>query len=227
MQVILLERIERLGQMGDEVKVKAGYARNFLLPQKKALRATESNRKHFESQKVQLEGTNLKKREEAEAVAKKLDGFDLLMIRQAGETGHLYGSVSGRDIVETLGEQGFTIARQQVQLGHAIKVLGIYDCRIALHPEVIVSIKINVAKTEEEARSQVAAAKADEQEAAEDALEAKKAKKKAKADEAEAATEAATEGAAEAEGSGEEGQEPATEEATEEAPEQTEEEKTD
>jgi len=223
MQVILLERIERLGQMGDEVKVKAGYARNFLLPQKKALRATKSNRKHFESQKVQLEGTNLKKREEAEAVAKKLDGFDLLMIRQAGETGHLYGSVSGRDIVETLGEQGFTLTRQQIQLVHAIKVLGIYDCRIALHPEVIISIKINVAKTEEEARSQVAEAKADEQHAAEDALEAKKAKKKAKADEAGAATEA--------EETGEESQEPATEETTEEtteqAPEQAEEEKTD
>ncbi|MBT5751666.1 MAG: 50S ribosomal protein L9, partial [Rhodospirillaceae bacterium] len=183
--------------------------------------ATESNRKHFESQKVQLEGTNLKKREEAEAVAKKLDGFDLLMIRQSGETGHLYGSVSGRDIVETLGEQGFTVARQQVQLGHAIKVLGIYDCRIALHPEVIISIKINVAKTEEEARSQVAAAKVEEQEAAEDALEAKKAKKKAKADEAEAATEDATEAAtdkeaAEAEGTGEETKEQAAEQAPEE-----------
>ncbi|MBT4769785.1 MAG: hypothetical protein HOO00_04580, partial [Rhodospirillaceae bacterium] len=137
------------------------------------------------------------------------------------ETGHLYGSVSGRDIVETLGEQGFTVARQQVQLGHAIKVLGIYDCRIALHPEVIISIKINVAKTEEEARSQVAAAKVEEQEAAEDALEAKKAKKKAKADEAEAATEDATEAAtdkeaAEAEGTGEETKEQAAEQAPEE-----------
>ncbi len=211
MQVILLERIERLGQMGDEVKVKAGYARNFLLPQKKALRATESNRKHFESQKVQLEGINLKKRDEAESVAKKLDGFDLLMIRQAGETGHLYGSVSARDIVETLDEEGFTLTRQQIQLGHAIKTLGIYDCRIALHPEVIISIKINVAKTEEEAKAQVAAAQADEESAAADALEAKKAKKKAKAAEAAEAADAA-----EAEEATGQDAEPAAEETKEE-----------
>jgi large subunit ribosomal protein L9 len=156
MEVILLERIERLGQMGDVVKVKPGFARNYLLPQKKALRATDENRTHFEGQRVQLEATNLKRREEAEAIASKLEGQPFVTIRQAGETGHLYGSVTARDITEALIEGGFIITRQQVLLEQNIKLLGLYECRVALHPEVIVAISINVARSEEEAKAQAA-----------------------------------------------------------------------
>src|SRR5688572_21006424 len=151
MQVILLERIGRLGQMGDVVTVKDGYARNFLLPQKKALRATEENLKRFESNRSQLEARNLELKKEAEAVAAKLDGQSFVAIRQAGDTGQLYGSVATRDIV-TAG--GFSIDRRQVALDRPIKTLGVHPVRVALHPEVVVAVSLNVARTEDEAERQ-------------------------------------------------------------------------
>ncbi|HWC30906.1 MAG TPA: 50S ribosomal protein L9 [Dehalococcoidia bacterium] len=154
MQVILLERIGRLGQMGDVVTVKDGYARNFLLPQKKALRATEENIKRFESNRAQLEARNLELKKEAEAVAGKLDGQSFIAIRQAGDTGQLYGSVTTRDIVETVTAGGFSIDRRQVVLDRPIKTLGLHTTRIALHPEVIVGVTLNVARTEDEAERQ-------------------------------------------------------------------------
>jgi large subunit ribosomal protein L9 len=154
MQVILLERIGRLGQMGDVVTVKDGYARNFLLPQKKALRATEENLKRFESNRAQLEARNLELRKEAEAVAAKLEGQSFTAIRQAGDTGQLYGSVTTRDIVEIVTAGGFSIDRSQAVLDRPIKALGIHAIRIALHPEVIVSVSLNVARTEDEAQRQ-------------------------------------------------------------------------
>jgi large subunit ribosomal protein L9 len=154
MQVILLERIGRLGQMGDVVTVKDGYARNFLLPQKKALRATEQNLKRFESNRSQLEARNLELKKEAEAIAAKLDGKSFVAIRQAGDTGQLYGSVTTRDIVETVTAGGFSIDRRQVVLDKPIKTLGIHATRIALHPEVIIGVSVNVARTEDEAERQ-------------------------------------------------------------------------
>jgi large subunit ribosomal protein L9 len=155
MQVILLQRIGRLGQMGDVVNVKDGYARNFLLPQKKALRATEENKKHFESQRAQLEATNLSLKKEAEAVAAKLEGKIFTSIRSAGDTGQLYGSVSTRDIAEVVTAGGFTINRNQVIMDRPIKSLGLHPSKIALHPEVIVNVTLNVARTEDEAQRQV------------------------------------------------------------------------
>ncbi|MGB0749837.1 MAG: 50S ribosomal protein L9 [Magnetospiraceae bacterium] len=154
MEVILLERIEKLGQMGDVVKVKTGYARNFLLPKKKALRATEANRKHFETQKAQLEADNLKRREEAEAVAAKMDDVSVVMVRQAGDSGQLYGSVNTRDIADAVTAAGFTIGRSQVRLEKPIKTLGLFDVAIALHPEVFRTVTVNVARSEEEAEIQ-------------------------------------------------------------------------
>jgi len=154
MQVILLERIGRLGQMGDVVTVKDGYARNFLLPQGKALRATKANRERFESQRAQLEAHNLERKSEAEAVATKLDGQSFIIIRQAGESGQLYGSVSTRDIAGAVSEGGFTIERRQVMLDRPIKSLGLHDIRIALHAEVTPHVAINVARSEEEAARQ-------------------------------------------------------------------------
>ena len=154
MQVILLERIGRLGQMGDVVTVKDGYARNFLLPQKKALRATEQNLKRFESNRSQLEARTLELKKEAEAIAAKLDGKSFVAIRQAGDTGQLYGSVTTRDIVETVTAGGFSIDRRQVVLDKPIKTLGIHATRIALHPEVIINVSVNVARTEDEAERQ-------------------------------------------------------------------------
>jgi large subunit ribosomal protein L9 len=154
MQVILLERIGRLGQMGDVVTVKDGYARNFLLPQKKALRATEENKKRFESNRAQLEARNLELKKEAEAVAAKLNGQTFVAIRQAGDTGQLYGSVTTRDIVEIVTAGGFSIDRRQVVLDKPIKTLGVHATRVALHPEVIVGISLNVARTEDEAERQ-------------------------------------------------------------------------
>ncbi len=154
MDVILLERIEKLGQMGDVVTVKPGYARNFLLPQKKALRATDENRSHFESQRAQLEAENLKKRQEAEAVASKIEDLDVILIRQAGDSGQLYGSVSARDISDSVTELGVTIGRGQVLLDRAIKELGLHPIRISLHPEVSVELTVNVARTEDEAATQ-------------------------------------------------------------------------
>ncbi len=154
MQVILLERIGRLGQMGDVVTVKDGYARNFLLPQGKALRATKANRERFESQRAQLEAHNLERKSEAEAVATKLDGQSFIIIRQAGESGQLYGSVSTRDIAGAVTEGGFSIERRQVMLDRPIKSLGLHDIRIALHAEVTPHVAINVARSEEEAARQ-------------------------------------------------------------------------
>jgi len=155
MNVILLERIEKLGQMGDVVNVKPGYARNYLLPQRKALRATEANVEAFESQRAQLEAANLEQRTEAEAVAKKMDGLTVVLIRQAGESGQLYGSVTARDIAGAVTQQGFTIDRRQVLLERPIKTLGLHDSRIALHPEVNVVITTNIAQSADEAVAQV------------------------------------------------------------------------
>ncbi len=154
MQVILLERIGRLGQMGDVVKVKDGYARNFLLPQGKALRATKVNLSHFEQQRTQLEAQNLEQKKEADAVAKKLDGKSFVALRQASDSGQLYGSVSTRDIADTITEGGFTVMRAQVRLDRPIKTLGQHPVSISLHPEVEVSVLINVARTIEEAERQ-------------------------------------------------------------------------
>lgn len=154
MQVILLERIGRLGQMGDTVTVKNGYARNFLLPQGKALRATETNRKRFEKDRVQLEAQNLEHKKEAAGVAAKLNEQIFVAIRQASDSGHLYGSVSSRDIADIVTQAGTSIARHQAQLDRAIKTLGLHPVRIMLHPEVIVSVSINVARSEEEAKRQ-------------------------------------------------------------------------
>jgi large subunit ribosomal protein L9 len=154
MQVILLERIEKLGQMGDVVKVKPGFARNYLLPRRKALRATEENRKIFESRRADLEADNLKRRGEAEAVAGKLEGLSVILIRQAGEGGQLYGSVTARDLAQALDQEAVKIERSQVQLDKVIKVLGLHPVRIRLHPEVSVTITANVARSQEEAQSQ-------------------------------------------------------------------------
>ena len=154
MQVILLERIGRLGQMGDVVNVKDGYARNFLLPQKKALRATQENLARFEKDRAQLEARDLELKKEAEAVAAKLAGQGFLAIRQAGDTGQLYGSVTTRDIAEVVTAGGFTIDRRQIVLDRPIKTLGLHQTRVALHPEVIVQIALNVARSEDEAERQ-------------------------------------------------------------------------
>ena len=154
MQVILLERIGRLGQMGDVVRVKDGYARNFLLPQGKALRATDENRTHFESQRGQLEARNLELKKEAESVSGKLEGQTFVAIRQAGDTGQLYGSVSTRDISEVITAGGFTIDRRQVLLDKPIKALGLHDIRLQLHPEVVIKATLNVARSADEAERQ-------------------------------------------------------------------------
>lgn len=154
MEVILLERVAKLGQMGEKVRVRDGYARNFLLARGKALRATESNKKHFESQRAQIEARNLEARKEAEAVAEKLEGQSFVIIRQAGESGHLYGSVSTRDIAEAATAGGFSLARNQVALVHPIKALGLHNVPVHLHPEVDVKIVVNVARSAEEAERQ-------------------------------------------------------------------------
>lgn len=154
MQVILLERIGKLGQMGDVVKVRDGFARNFLLPQGKALRATKENRARFESERAQLEATNLHRKQEAEAVAEKLRGQSFVILRQAGDSGQLYGSVSTRDIAESMTSGGFTAERHQVLLDRPIKMLGLHEIRIGLHPEVAVPVYVNVARTIEEAERQ-------------------------------------------------------------------------
>ena len=156
MQVILLERIETLGQMGEVVKVKPGYARNFLLPQKKALRATDENLKAFEHQRADLEARNLERRQEAEGVAGRMAWLRVVMVRQAGDTGQLYGSVSPRDIAARLADEGVTIDGRQVMLNRPIKTLGIHKVRVALHPEVAVELDINIARNTEEADRQAA-----------------------------------------------------------------------
>jgi large subunit ribosomal protein L9 len=165
MEVILLERIEKLGQMGDVVRVKPGFARNYLLPKRKALRATKDNMARFESQRAQLEAQNLKRRQEAEAVGGKLDGLSVVLLRQASESGQLYGSVTARDIAEAVTEAGFTIQKSQVVLNQPIKELGLHTIRIVLHPEVSVSVSANVAKSAEEAESQVSGHTPERQEA--------------------------------------------------------------
>ncbi len=152
--VILLERVEKLGQMGQVVKVRPGFARNFLLPKKKALRATKENLAYFEKQRSQLEAQNLTRRKEAEDVAQKLEGLAVVIIRQAGESGQLYGSVTARDIADAVTAGGFTITRGQVVLDKAIKTLGLYKQRVVLHPEVSVSVTVNVAQSPEEAEMQ-------------------------------------------------------------------------
>ena len=162
MEVILLERIEKLGQMGDTVKVKPGFARNYLLPQKKALRATKGNMARFEAERANLEAANLKRRDEAAAVAKTMEGLTLLVIRQAGEGGMLYGSVTGRDVADAIKEAGFSIERRHVALDTPIKSLGIYPVRVALHSEVAVTVTINVARSQDEGDRALKAAEAGE-----------------------------------------------------------------
>ncbi len=156
MEVILLERVEKLGQMGDVVRVKDGYARNYLLPQQKALRATDENRAGFEVQKVQLETVSLERRTEAEQVAAKMADLSCVLLRQASESGQLYGSANARDVSAAVTEAGFTVERKQVQLNHAIKTLGLQTVGIRLHPEVLVSVTLNVARTPAEAAAQAA-----------------------------------------------------------------------
>jgi large subunit ribosomal protein L9 len=154
MEVILLERVAKLGQMGETVRVKDGFARNFLLPRGKALRATKENKERFETQRAQLEARNLELRKEAEAVGQKLDGQSFTVIRQAGETGVLYGSVSTRDLAETMTKGGFSVAREQVVLNAPIKTIGLHTVPVSLHPEVEVKVTLNVARSPEEAERQ-------------------------------------------------------------------------
>ena len=154
MKVILLERVGRMGHIGDEVTVKDGFARNFLLPQQKALRATEANRKRFESERHTIEQRNTERREAAAGIASGLNGKTVVMIRQAGETGQLYGSVSSRDVAEALSADGFTVARSQVNLADPIKTVGVHAVALNLHAEVAVTVNVNVARSEDEAERQ-------------------------------------------------------------------------
>ena len=153
-ELILLQRVEHLGQMGEIVKVKPGFARNYLLPQQKAIRASKSNRERFEQQRAQLEAQNIKRREEAERVAERVGGIAVVVIRQAGESGSLYGSVSARDIAEATTTAGLSITRDQVVLSHPIKSLGLAQVRVVLHPEVSIPVTVNVARSVEEAERQ-------------------------------------------------------------------------
>src|SRR3954447_25639433 len=157
MEVILLERVEKLGAIGDVVRVKDGFARNYLLPRKKALRANESNRKLFEANRTRIEQDNEAKRSDAEKAATGVDGKSVKLIRQASNVGHLYGSVSARDIAEALEAVGATVAKSQVVLDHPIKAIGVHEVKIALHPEVAVTVKVNVARSPEEADLQAQA----------------------------------------------------------------------
>jgi large subunit ribosomal protein L9 len=166
MQVILLERIEKLGQMGDVVTVKDGYARNFLLPQNKALRRTAENEARFETQKIHLEAVSLERKSEAESVAEKLAGLKCILLRQASDTGRLYGSVNSGDLAQAVTEAGFSIDRKQIRLTATIKTTGIQSVQISLHPEVSVEIFANVARSADEAEAQEAGASTEEAEAA-------------------------------------------------------------
>lgn len=154
MEVILLERVEKLGHMGQVVKVKPGFARNFLLPQKKALRATKANLEHFEKQRAHLEAQNLERRKNAEGIAPKLEGLSVVITRQAGETGVLYGSVSSRDIADAVTAAGVKVERNQVAIDNPIKTLGLFPVRVVLHPEVSQNVTVNVARSLEEAELQ-------------------------------------------------------------------------
>jgi large subunit ribosomal protein L9 len=172
-ELILLQRVEKLGQMGEVVKVKPGFARNFLLPQKKAIRANKANRERFETQRAQLEAQNIKRREEAERIAERVGGLAVVIIRQAGEGGSLYGSVSSRDIADAATAAGLTINRTQVMLVHPIKSLGLSEVRVMLHPEVFLMVTVNVARSPEEAERQARgeAVRASDDEAAVDAAD--------------------------------------------------------
>jgi len=154
MQVILLERVEKLGQMGDEVRVKDGFARNFLLPKKKALRATKANREYFQAQKAQLESQNAERKKGADAIASKLGGKSFVLIRQAGDRGQLYGSVSPRDVSDVMEKAGYKVDRHQVSISQAIKTIGLFTIPVVLHPEVKVNVTVNVARSEDEAERQ-------------------------------------------------------------------------
>ncbi|MBL8660123.1 MAG: 50S ribosomal protein L9 [Rhodospirillales bacterium] len=154
MQVILLERVEHLGQMGEIVRVRPGYARNYLIPQKKAAPATEENQKRFEVQRAQLEARNLERRQEAETVAAQLNGLSVTLIRQAGDSGQLYGSANAADIAAAVTNAGFSVGRSQVRLNQPIKALGLHTVSVSLHPEVQVAVQVNVARTAEEAAIQ-------------------------------------------------------------------------
>ena len=153
-ELILMQRVEKLGQMGELVKVRPGYARNFLLPQGKAIRATKANIAKFEQDRVQLEAQNLKRREEAERVAERMEGLSVVLIRSAGESGNLYGSVSARDIAEGCKAAGLTVTRTQVLLEAPLKMLGLTPVRVELHPEVHLPVTVNVARSPEEAEKQ-------------------------------------------------------------------------
>ena len=155
MEIILLERVEKLGQMGDVVKVKSGYARNFLLPQGKALRANKANLERFETEKAQREADNLSRRSDAETEAGKMDGLAVSMVRAASEMGQLFGSVTSRDIANAVTEAGYTLGRSQVIMETAIKTLGLHDIRVRLHPEVTVTVVVNVARSLDEAETQL------------------------------------------------------------------------
>jgi large subunit ribosomal protein L9 len=154
--LILLERVEKLGQMGQIVKVKPGYARNYLLPQKKAMRATKENLAYFETQRVQLEANNLQRKAEAGEVGAKLEGLTVVLVRQAGESGQLYGSVSAQNIADAVSAAGFTVEKRQIVLERPIKTIGLHSLKVALHPEVAVTVTANVAQSEEAARLQAA-----------------------------------------------------------------------
>ena len=153
-ELILMQRVEKLGQMGERVRVKPGYARNFLLPEKKAIRANKANLERFDAQRAQLEAQNLKRREEAERIAERVGGMTVTVIRQAGESGSLYGSVSGRDIADGCTAGGLSITRSQVILEQPIKTLGLTKVRVVLHPEVSIPVTVNVARSPEEAEKQ-------------------------------------------------------------------------
>ncbi|WP_426169185.1 50S ribosomal protein L9 [Sandarakinorhabdus sp. DWP1-3-1] len=154
MEIILLERVEKLGAIGDIVNVKPGFARNFLLPRGKALRASEANKKKFEADRARIEAENAKRRDIARAEAKDVDGATVVMIRQASQTGQLFGSVAARDLAEVLVAGGHKVAKNQIVLDKPIKSLGIHDVRVALHPEVVVMVKVNIARSPEEAELQ-------------------------------------------------------------------------
>jgi len=158
-RVILLQRVAKLGYIGDVVNVKPGFARNYLLPKKIALRATKENMKYFEEQKASIEAANAESRAQAEKIAEKMKGLSVVLIRQASEKGHLYGSVTGRDVAMAVKEAGYTITAGQVNLGMPIKELGVYEVSVDLHPEVSVAVKLNVAKSEDEAQQQIVADK--------------------------------------------------------------------
>jgi len=154
MEVILLERVEKLGLMGDVVNVKPGYARNYLLPKNKAISATATNKEQFENKRNEYEATNLETKNEAENIGKKLDGNLVTMVRQAGENGNLYGSVNARDVADGLVEIGFNVNRSQINLERPIKAVGLHPIKVALHPEVVVTVTANVARSEDEAKLQ-------------------------------------------------------------------------